>query len=105
MAIIENCLRNENDNKRIQNMLQNAIHPFVSVVVPLFNEEESVEPLYRQVSTALRALARPYEIILVDDGSSDRTRPEVRLADQGLRPFPQICSSQAEKPCPEVCRK
>ena len=73
MAIIENCLRNENDNKRIQNMLQNAIHPFVSVVVPLFNEEESVEPLYRQVSTALRALARPYEIILVDDGSSDRT--------------------------------
>lgn len=45
----------------------------LSVVVPVFNEEESVEALCRQLHTALSGVGRSYEIILVDDGSRDRT--------------------------------
>lgn len=45
----------------------------VSVVVPVYNEEESVELLCERLHTSLSALGRSYEIVLVDDGSSDRT--------------------------------
>lgn len=45
----------------------------MSVVVPLFNEEESVPLLYEKIARALVALGGPYEIIFVDDGSSDGT--------------------------------
>ncbi len=47
--------------------------PGLSVVVPVFNEEESVRPLYEQIRKVYDALEEPYEIIFVDDGSSDRT--------------------------------
>lgn len=45
--------------------------PYVSVVVPLFNEEESIPALQTQLTAALVALNRPFEIIIVDDGSRD----------------------------------
>jgi glycosyltransferase involved in cell wall biosynthesis len=45
----------------------------VSVVIPLFNEAENVEDLYAQLTKSLETLSRPYEIILVDDGSTDQT--------------------------------
>lgn len=45
----------------------------LSVVIPVYNEEESVKLLYEAVSRALSSLNRPYEILLVDDGSKDDT--------------------------------
>lgn len=45
----------------------------LSVVIPVYNEEESVKFLYEAVTKALMDLNRPYEIILVDDGSKDNT--------------------------------
>jgi undecaprenyl-phosphate 4-deoxy-4-formamido-L-arabinose transferase len=45
----------------------------VSVVVPLFGEEGNVETLRRRLTPALRSLGRTHEVILVDDGSRDRT--------------------------------
>jgi len=45
----------------------------VSVVIPVYNEEESAELLCRRLHEALSPIGRTYEIILVDDGSSDRT--------------------------------
>ena len=45
----------------------------LSVVVPLFNEEESVELLYRTIVAALESFSGRYEIVFVDDGSSDKT--------------------------------
>jgi len=45
----------------------------VSVVVPLFNEEESIPALQTQLTAALAALNRPFEIIVVDDGSRDNS--------------------------------
>jgi glycosyltransferase involved in cell wall biosynthesis len=46
---------------------------FLSIVVPLFNEEESVDVLVDRITTAIERQGIPYEIILVDDGSNDRT--------------------------------
>ena len=45
----------------------------LSVVIPLYNEEESLPPLVEQVLSAVRPLGRPFELVLVDDGSTDRT--------------------------------
>lgn len=47
--------------------------PGISVVIPLYNEVLNVEDLCRELKSALHPLARPYEVILVDDGSKDGT--------------------------------
>src|SRR5712692_10470033 len=45
----------------------------ISVVVPVMNEEQNVRPLYEKLSAQLNALGQHYEIIFVDDGSTDKT--------------------------------
>jgi glycosyltransferase involved in cell wall biosynthesis len=47
--------------------------PEVSIVVPLYNEEENVAALCRAIREALRDWEARYEVLLVDDGSTDRT--------------------------------
>ena len=44
-----------------------------SIVVPLFNEQESVTPLYVKIIDVMDTLGEPYEIVFVDDGSRDGT--------------------------------
>jgi undecaprenyl-phosphate 4-deoxy-4-formamido-L-arabinose transferase len=50
--------------------------PYLSVVIPVFNEEANLERLYARLGPALKQIARPYEVIFVDDGSKDRS-PEI----------------------------
>jgi undecaprenyl-phosphate 4-deoxy-4-formamido-L-arabinose transferase len=50
-----------------------ARSPMISVVVTLYNEATTVDELYRRSIAALEELGRPFEVILVDDGSSDDT--------------------------------
>jgi len=45
--------------------------PEISVVIPVYNEEENLPILAAEVQGALHAVGRPYEVIYVDDGSSD----------------------------------
>jgi glycosyltransferase involved in cell wall biosynthesis len=45
----------------------------LSIVVPVHDEEDNVTPLYEELTQALTALGRSYEIIVVDDGSRDDT--------------------------------
>ncbi len=45
----------------------------ISVVVPCYNEQEVLAELYRRLNAALQPISLPYEIVLVDDGSRDRT--------------------------------
>jgi len=45
----------------------------ISVITPLYNEEESVELLYQKIKGAVEPIGRPFEIIFVDDGSVDST--------------------------------
>lgn len=54
-------------------MTEAEIFPHVSVVVPLYNEEENVAPLVEAVSDAMSGTGWPWELILVDDGSRDAT--------------------------------
>ena len=48
-------------------------HPALSVVVPLYNEEESVTQLAAQILAVVRPLGLGFELVLVDDGSKDNT--------------------------------
>ena len=47
----------------------------LSVIVPVYNEEQNVEPLLRETGSVLKPLGKKYEIIVVDDGSTDGTYP------------------------------
>ncbi len=49
--------------------------PALSVIVPCFNEEAVLDVCYRRLTAALGADGLPYEIVFVDDGSSDSTLP------------------------------
>lgn len=48
-------------------------NPYLSVVIPLFNEEEVLSRTLGEISAVCNSLNRSYEIIFVDDGSTDRT--------------------------------
>lgn len=60
----------------------------LSVVVPLFNEEESVRPLYAAIVAGVEPLGVSFEIVLVDDGSRDGT---ARVADEIAHADPRVC--------------
>jgi len=45
----------------------------VSVVIPCYNEEQGLQGLFERLYPALDALGRQYEVLFIDDGSSDRT--------------------------------
>ena len=55
-----------------------ASAPAISVVTPMHNEEACVEEFVRRTDAALGAMGRSYEIIVVSDGSTDRTEEIVR---------------------------
>jgi len=60
----------------------------LSVVVPLFNEEESVRPLYAAILGGVEPLGVSFEIVFVDDGSRDGT---ARIVDEIARADPRVC--------------
>jgi len=49
-------------------------HPEISLVIPVYNEEESVKLLHQEIVSVMHTIGTPYEIIFVDDGSTDGTR-------------------------------
>jgi glycosyltransferase involved in cell wall biosynthesis len=61
----------------------------LTVLIPVFNEEENIQPLLDELVPVLDGLNKAYEILVVDDGSTDRTyrlltefqksRPQIRL--------------------------
>lgn len=60
----------------------------ISVVVPLYNEEDSLRELHRQLKAALGRMGVRYEVIFVDDGSTDRsfqTLRDLKRVDQRIR--------------------
>lgn len=46
---------------------------YLSVIVPLLNEEGNVQELHKRILEALQKIGRPFEIIFIDDGSRDKT--------------------------------
>jgi glycosyltransferase involved in cell wall biosynthesis len=45
--------------------------PEISMVVPIYNEEQSIPHLYEELDGVLQQLERPYEVVIIDDGSRD----------------------------------
>ena len=63
----------------------------ISVIVPIFNEEESIPLMHQRVAESLEPLGQSFEIIFVDDGSSDRS-------------FPILAELAARDPCVVVLK-
>lgn len=57
---------------------------FVSIVIPVFNEQESLPELLLRTTNACNAIGKDHEIILVDDGSTDKSAEILRDAAQQL---------------------
>jgi glycosyltransferase involved in cell wall biosynthesis len=52
-------------------MVKQGSSPAISVVIPLLDERENIEPLYQALRETMEGLGKRYEIIFVDDGSTD----------------------------------
>lgn len=50
----------------------------LSIIIPVFNERENVDVLYQEISTALEPIGGQFEVIFVDDGSTDGTIEQLR---------------------------
>ena len=61
--------------------------PEISVIVPIYNEEENLPLLAERLSTVMRSTGRSYECLFVDDGSSDRSVEVARSLKNG---FPEL---------------
>jgi glycosyltransferase involved in cell wall biosynthesis len=55
----------------------------LSVIIPVFNEDGNVEPLYSRLKPVLQRMGRSYEIIFIDDGSRDATFSALRRLNEG----------------------
>ena len=66
----------------------------ISVVIPMFNEQESVRPLLERLETTLRPLGIPFEIVAVDDGSRDGTRERLLAFPPLARELSIVCLSR-----------
>ena len=61
------------------------VTPELSVVIPIYNEAPNLEQLYRECTDALERWGRPYELLLVDDGSTDESFAILKRFHQGDR--------------------
>jgi len=58
-----------------------------SIVVPVFNEEGSTATLYVTLTQVMRSLGEPYEIVFIDDGSTDRSPQFLGIFRKQIRAF------------------
>ncbi|MGH7832717.1 MAG: glycosyltransferase family 2 protein [Candidatus Binatia bacterium] len=63
----------------------------LSVIVPVYNEEENVEPIVEEIGAALGGMGKSFEVIVVDDGSRDDT-------------FPILCRLHQQRPWLKIIR-
>lgn len=54
-------------------MRSEPIRPLISIVVPVHNEQDNLEPLYQKIKTELQTADYEFELIFIDDGSYDRS--------------------------------
>jgi len=71
--------------------MEGKINETLSILIPVFNEEGNLSLLYEKLVTALKKLGRPYEVIFIDDGSSDGTL-EILLDLREINPNIKIIS-------------
>ena len=54
--------------------------PEIAIVVPVFNEEENILPLAEEIEQAMATVPRSYQLVFVDDASTDSTRQQISEA-------------------------
>jgi glycosyltransferase involved in cell wall biosynthesis len=65
--------------------------PIYSIVAPIYNEYNNIQELYRRVSQVMDSTGAPWELLMVDDGSTDGSTDQIRaLAAQDERVRPVI---------------
>jgi glycosyltransferase involved in cell wall biosynthesis len=69
-------------------------NPYLSLVIPCYNEEENVNVLLDRVNGAMAQLGRPFEVLLIDDGSTDSTP---KLLAEGMLKYPWLRVLRMEK--------
>ncbi len=47
--------------------------PYISIVIPVYNEEQNLNPLFDRLYPVMQGIGKPFEIIFTDDGSRDRS--------------------------------
>lgn len=67
--------------------MENLTKMSVSVVVPLYNEEENVGELTREILVVMRFLPYPFEVLLINDGSKDNSASRIRELSEE---FPEV---------------
>ena len=63
--------------------------PYLSLVIPCYNEEENVPTLLQRVEAALTLTGRPFEVVIVDDGSTDST-PRLLAEAMAVKPWLRV---------------
>jgi glycosyltransferase involved in cell wall biosynthesis len=61
--------------------------PHLSLVIPCYNEQENVPTLLQRVGDSLSKIGKPFEVIIIDDGSTDSTP---KLLEEGMRQHPWL---------------
>ena len=79
--------------------LRENIKMDISVVVPVYNEEENLPVLIPQIAEVLKPLGKTYEMIFVDDGSKDHSR---RLLKEMVLQYPEMRILGFRKNCGET---
>ena len=67
------------EKKKVVKKTSGKKTPYLSVVLPVYNEEESIDLQYKAVLDAVKKLNRTYEIIFVNDGSTDKSADLLKL--------------------------
>jgi dolichol-phosphate mannosyltransferase len=70
------------DDSRHATVAPPAIEPEISIVIPVYNEEESLPVLYARLLAVMDSAKINFEIVFVDDGSSDRSRQKLTQLEQ-----------------------
>jgi glycosyltransferase involved in cell wall biosynthesis len=61
--------------------------PYLSLVIPAYNEQENIPVLLERVGASLAQTGRPFEVLIVDDGSNDSTP---QLLNEGMQKYPWL---------------
>ncbi len=83
----------------IENLVKEQKGTDISVVVPVYNEEKNLPILIPQISQILDSLGKSYEMIFVDDGSTDGSR---KILKEMISQYPQIHILGFKKNCGET---
>ena len=72
------------------------MRPDLSVIIPTFNEEENIQSTIQKISYILRPANIPFEILVVDDSSTDKT--QLVVTDLIIRHYPVVLVTRAKDP-------